>query len=75
MSSELVAIELRLKGYEGVMSDMRMLDTMLNNLRGRKNRIEIQNNLAKAKKDVIAYKAELDRLNRLQKNIQNGMKN
>lgn len=75
MSSELVAIELRLKGYEGVMSDMRMLDTMLNNLRGRKNKIEIQNNLAKAKQDVIAYKAELDRLNRLQKEIQSGMKN
>lgn len=73
MSSELVAIELRLKGYEGVMSDMRMLDTMLNNLRGRKNRIEIQNNLAKAKKDVIAYRAEVERLNNLQKKIKKGM--
>lgn len=75
MSTELVAIELRLKGYEGVMSDMRMLDTMLNNLRGRKNKVEIQNNLAKAKKDIIAYNAELERLKKLQKNIQTGMSN
>lgn len=37
---------------------------MLNNLRGRKNKIEIQNNLAKAKQDVIAYRAEVERLKR-----------
>ena len=63
MSAELVAIELQLKGYQGVMSDMRMLDTMLNNLRGRRNRIEIESNLAKAKQDVIAYRGEIDKLN------------
>ena len=73
MAAELVAIELQLKGYEGVLSDMRMLDTMLNNLRGRKNKIQIQSNLAKAKQDIIAYKAEVERLTNLQKKIQKGM--
>lgn len=62
MSAELVAIELQLKGYEGVMSDMRTLDTMLNGLRGSKNKILIESNLAEAKKDVIAYSSEIEKL-------------
>ena len=75
MSAELVAIELQLKGYDGVMSDMRMLDTMLNNLRGRKNRLTIQSNLAKAKKDIIAYQGELNRLRQVQDRLASkGMK-
>ena len=63
MSSELVAVELQLKGYDGVMSDMRALDQMLNSFRGRKNRIEIESNLAKAKQEVIAYRGEINKLN------------
>lgn len=63
MSSELVAVELQLKGYEGVMSDMRALDRMLNGFRGKKNRIEIENNLAETRKEVIALQGEINKLN------------
>ena len=63
MSSELVAVELQLKGYEGVMSDMRALDQMLNGFRGKKNRIEIESGLSEAKKEVIALQGELNKLN------------
>lgn len=63
MSSELVAVELQLKGYEGVMSDMRALDRMLNGFRGKKNRIEVESGLSEAKKEVIALQGELNKLN------------
>ena len=63
MSSELVAVELQLKGYEGVMSDMRALDQMLNGFRGKKNRIEVESGLSEAKKEVIALQGELNKLN------------
>lgn len=74
MSAELVAIELQLKGYEGVMSDFRTLDQMLNSLRGRKNRLTIESNLRQAKADVIAYRAEVEKLERELAGISKGHK-
>ena len=62
-ANELVGIELQLKGYEGVMSDFRALDQMLNGFRGRKNKIEIESDLAKTKKEIIALQGELNKLN------------
>lgn len=71
MSSELVGIELQLKGYEGVMSDMRALDQMLNGFRGRRNKIEIETNLAKSKKEVVALQGELNKLKQIQYDLGN----
>lgn len=62
-ANELIAIELQLKGYEGVMSDFRTLDQMLNSFRGKKNKIQIESDLAQTKKEVIALEGELNRLN------------
>lgn len=61
-TNELIGIELQLKGYDGVMSDLRMLDGMLKGFRGGKNKIEIQNNLAKTKAEIVALRGELNRL-------------
>ena len=69
MSAELVAIELKLKGYDGVMSDFRALDQMLNSFRGRKNKIAVQADLAAAKKEVIALQGELNKLKKIQSNL------
>lgn len=60
---ELVGIELNLKGYEGVMADMRALDQMLNGFRGKKNRIQIESDLSATKKEIIALEGELNKLN------------
>ena len=62
MSTELVGIELQLKGYDGVMSDFRALDQMLNSFRGKKNRIEIQSDLANAKRELTALRGEMNKL-------------
>lgn len=61
-ANELVGIELQLKGYDAVMSDMRMLDQLLNGLRGKRNRIAIETDLKQAKKELIAYSSEVDGL-------------
>ena len=63
MSAELVGIELQLRGYDGVMSDIRALDQMLNGFRGKKNKIQIETDLATAKKEIIALEGELNKLN------------
>ena len=68
MSTELVAVELQLKGYEGVMSDMRALDQMLNSFRGRKNKITLQSDLKNVKAEILALQGELNKL-RQAKNI------
>lgn len=70
-ANELIAIELQLKGYEGVMSDFRALDQMLNGFRGKKNKIEIQSDLANAKKEVIALQGELNKLKQIQYDLGN----
>lgn len=62
MSSELVAVELQLKGYEGVMSDMRALDQMLNGFRGKKNRIEIESDIANTRRELVALRGEMNKL-------------
>lgn len=62
-ANELIAIELQLKGYDGVMSDFRTLDQMLNGFRGKKNKIQIESDLAQTKKEVIALEGELNKLN------------
>lgn len=70
-ANELIAIELQLKGYEGVMADFRALDQMLNGFRGRKNKITIQSDLAKTKKEIIALQGELNKLKQLQYDLGN----
>ena len=72
MSTELVAVELQLKGYEGVMSDMRALDQMLNSFRGRKNKIEIQADLARTKQELLALKGALTEFQEEQKKVTKG---
>ena len=72
MSSELVAVELQLKGYEGVMSDMRALDQMLNGFRGKKNKIEIQADLANTKKELLALKGALTEFQEQQTQVSKG---
>ena len=62
MSSELVAVELQLKGYDGVMSDMRALDQMLNGFRGKKNRIEVESDIANTKRELVALRGEMNKL-------------
>ena len=69
MATEFVGIELQLRGYEGVMSDMQKLDSMLKGFRGQKNKLEIQSNLANAKKDIIAYRGELEKLKRVRDSL------
>ena len=61
-ANELIAIELQLKGYEGVMSDFRALDQMLNGFRGSKNKVAIQVELDKSKREVIALDSEVKKL-------------
>ena len=68
MSTELVAVELQLKGYEGVMSDMRALDQMLNSFRGRQNKITLQADLQNVKTEILALQGELNKLRQV-KNI------
>lgn len=68
-ANELIAIELQLKGYEGVMSDFRTLDQMLNGFRGRRNKIEIEADLSRAKKEIIALEGELNKLNSIKLNL------
>lgn len=62
-ANELVGIELQLRGYDGVMADMRALDQMLNGFRGRKNKLQIEADISNAKKQVIALEGELNKLN------------
>ena len=62
-ANELVGIELQLKGYDGVMADMRALDQMLNGFRGKKNKLQIEADLSSAKKEIIALEGELNKLN------------
>lgn len=68
-ANELVGIELNLKGYDGVMADMRALDQMLNGFRGRKNKIQIETDLSNAKKEIIALEGELNKLNHVKLNL------
>ena len=68
-TTEFVGIELQLRGYDGVMSDMRTMDGMLKSFRGQKNKIMLQDNLAEAKKRIIACRGELEKLSREQRDL------
>lgn len=71
-ANELIAIELQLKGYEGVMSDFRALDQMLNGFRGRKNKIEIEADLAKTKRELLALKGAMTEFQEQQAQVKKG---
>ena len=73
-ANELIAIELQLKGYDGVMSDFRSLDQMLNGFRGKKNKIEIEAELGKSKQEVVALDSEVKKLKNELKNTQRYIK-
>lgn len=73
-ANELIAIELQLKGYDGVMSDFRSLDQMLNGFRGKKNKIAIEAELGKSKQEVVALDSEVKRLKNELKNTQRYIK-
>ena len=73
-ANELIAIELKLKGYEGVMSDFRSLDQMLNGFRGKKNKIQIEAELGKSKQEVVALDSEVKKLKNELKNTQRYIK-
>lgn len=64
MATEVVGIQLELMGADGVKRDLSMLDGLLNNIRGKNNRIEIESNLKQAKADIIAYTGEIEKLKR-----------
>lgn len=63
MSVEFVGIELQLMGAEGVKRDLETIDNILNSFRGRK---KFDAGLAEARRQVIEYKGELEKLKREQ---------
>ena len=63
MSTEFVGIELKLMGADGVRRDLEQLDKLLNSFRGRK---KFDAGFTEARQQVIAYKAELEKLRREQ---------
>ena len=72
MGVELVGIELQLKGYEGVMADMRALDQMLNGFRGKRTKIEIQSDISKTKQELLALKGALNEFKEQQAQVTKG---
>ena len=66
MATEFVGIELQLMGYEGVRSDLQQLDHLLKSFRGRK---QFNAGFDEAKKQVVAYKGELEKLQRIQSDL------
>lgn len=63
MATEFVGIELQLMGAEGVKRDLETIDNILNSFRGRK---KFDAGLAEARRQVIEYKGELEKLKREQ---------
>lgn len=70
MSVEFVGIELELMGEEGVYRDLKKIDDIINSLGGKK---QVDAGLSDARKKVIAYRGELEKLRRTQDRIQKGM--
>lgn len=64
MATEFVGIELELMGADGVRRDLESLDRLLNSFRGRK---QFNAGFDEARKQVVAYKGELEDLKREQK--------
>lgn len=69
MAAEFVGIELQLMGAEGVRRDLEEIDRILNSFRGRK---KFDAGLDEARKQVVAYKGELERLKRAQADTEKG---
>ena len=61
MATELIGIELQLRGEEGVYEDMKRLDTMIRQLGGR-HKIELE--LGKAKQRILELTGEINDTNR-----------
>ena len=72
MATELVGIELELRGAEGVQRDLDRLDRTLDELRGRK---QLKLGLQEAKREILALEGELNQLRRTRDNLaQKGIK-
>lgn len=69
MATEFVGIQLDLMGAEGVKKDLEYLDQLLNSFRGRK---KFDIGLNEARKQVVAYKGELEKLKREQSKVEKG---
>ena len=67
MAAEFVGIELQLMGADGVRADLQNLDRLLKSLGGRR---KFDAGLTQARRDVIAYRGELEKLKRTQKLLQ-----
>lgn len=67
MSVEFVGIELELRGAEGVYRDLQNIDRVLNSLGGRK---QVKSGLTDLKKDIVATRGEIEKLEREQKKWQ-----
>lgn len=82
MATELVAIELQLKGAEGVYQDLQKLDNMLQGFTGAKGKKEIELDLGKSKQRLLELrgeinltKEELERLGRAAADAKNRLRN
>ena len=67
MSVEFVGIELELRGAEGVYRDLKEIDRVLDSLGGRK---QVKSGLTDLKKDIVATRGEIEKLEREQKKWQ-----
>lgn len=67
MSTEFVGIELELRGAEGVYNDLQEIDRVLHSFRGKQ---KINSGMTALKKDIVAARGELEKLQREQKKWQ-----
>lgn len=59
MATEIVGIELQLRGADAVRADLEMLDSMINSLNGRK---QVKLGMKEAQREIIATRGEIERL-------------
>lgn len=71
MATEFVGIELELRGEEGVYRDLQRIQSLMNSLGGRH---KVDAGLQDAHRQVVAYRGELEKLQRLHDKISAGMK-
>ena len=64
-AEELIGIKLNLEGYEGVMKDLRTLDSYVK----AHKRDELELNLDNARREVMAYRGEIQKLTKDQKEL------
>lgn len=63
MATEFVGIELELRGEEGVYKDLQRIQSLMNSLNGRH---KVDAGLQDARRQVVAYRGELEKLKRTQ---------